>query len=348
MKPVRVAIVDDSTFVREGLVRLLDDPRITIVGTAATGEELLDNMDDWQPDVISLDLVMPGMGGMAALKRVMNTRPTPVIILSSHSGEGAPMTVEALSLGAVDCIDKEAYSLLDFQGLRAIMLERILAVAHSNVSPLVDSGVAADGAPEEDAATAPHRYELALFGASTGGPRAIETVLAQLGPDVRAPIAIVQHMPKGFTSAFAERLDRSLPLAVREASDGDRLEPGTVHIAQAGRHLRVSQNSGQYFAALSASPRTATHRPSVDVLFSSAAKAAGRHTIAVLLTGMGTDGAEGMAKLHAAGAHTIAQSAKSCVVYGMPRAAVELDAVRETLPLDRIAGRLNKLLTPVG
>ena len=347
MKPVRVAIVDDSTFVREGLVRLLDDPRIIVVGTAATGEELLANIDDWQPDVISLDLVMPGMGGMAALERVMNTRPTPVIILSSHSGEGAPRTVEALSLGAVDCIDKEAYSLLDFQGLRAIMLERILAVAHSNVSPLADSGVAADGPPEDDDAKALHRYDLAIFGASTGGPRAIEAVLTKLGPDVPAPIAIVQHMPKGFTSAFAERLDRSLPLAVKEASDGDRLEPGTVHIARAGRHLRISQNGGEYFAALSTSPRTAAHRPSVDVLFSSAAKAAGRHTIAVLLTGMGTDGAEGMAKLRATGAHTIAQSAKSCVVYGMPKAAVELDAVLESLPLERIAGRLNQLLTPV-
>ncbi len=258
------------------------------------------------------------------------------------------MTIEALSLGAVDCIDKEAYSLMDFKGLRGIMLERILAVAHANVSPLVHSGVAADSRPKGDAAQPPHRYELAVFGASTGGPRAIETVLAQLGPDVRAPIAIVQHMPKGFTSAFAERLDRCLPLAVREASDGDRLEPGTVHIARAGRHLRISQNSGEYYAALSASPRTATHRPSVDVLFSSAAKVAAPHTVAVLLTGMGTDGADGMAKLHAAGAHTIAQSARSCVVYGMPRAAVELDAVRESLPLEQIAGRLTTLLTPVG
>ncbi len=344
MKPVRVVIVDDSTFVREGLVRLLDDPRIQVVGTAATGEELLANLDEWQPDVISLDLVMPGMGGMAALERVMAQRPTPVIILSSHSGEGAPLTIEALSLGAVDCIDKEAYSLLDFQGLRSVLLDRILAVAHSNVSVLT---VAAEAPTEPSADTKPaKRYDLALFGASTGGPRAIEQVLTGLGSRLVAPIAIVQHMPKGFTNAFAERLDRTLPLTVKEAAEGDPLDPGTVHIAPTGQHLRITKKNDRFYASLGPMPSDSTHRPSIDVLFASAARVAGNRTVAVILTGMGRDGAEGMAKLRAAGAHTIAQSAASCVVYGMPNAAAELEAVRERIPLDKIAARVSKLLRP--
>ena len=344
MKPIRVVIVDDSTFVREGLVRLLDDPRIKVVGTAATGEELLANLDVWQPDVISLDLMMPGMGGMAALEQVMAQRPTPVIILSSHSGEGAPLTIEALSRGAVECIDKEAYSLLDSQGLRSVLLDRILAVAHSNVSVLT----VATKAPTEPSAAAKRdkSYDLALLGASTGGPHAIEQVLIGLGSKIVAPIAIVQHMPKGFTNAFAERLDRTLPLTVKEASDGDPLKPGTVHIAPTGQHLRIAKKNGQFYAALGPMPSDSTHRPSIDVLFGSAARVAGNQTVAVILTGMGKDGADGMAKLRAAGAHTIAQSAASCVVYGMPNAAVELDAVQESLPLDKIADRVSKLLRP--
>ncbi len=346
MKPIRVVVVDDSTFVREGLVRLLDDPRIEVVGTAATGEELLSNLDEWQPDVISLDLVMPGMGGMAALERVMAQRPTPVIILSSHSGEGAPLTVEALSLGAVDCIDKEAYSLLDFQGLRSVLLDRILAVAHSNVSaPTVDTEASAEE-PSADTKPAAKSYDLALFGASTGGPRAIEQVLTGLGSQLVAPIAIVQHMPKGFTNAFAARLDRALPLTVKEASNGDPLKPGTVHIAPAGQHLRIAKKNGAFYASLGPMPSDSTHRPSIDVLFGSAAQVAGDRTVAVILTGMGKDGAEGMAMLRAAGAHTIAQSAPSCVVYGMPKAAIALEAVQESLPLDKIAARVSALLRP--
>ncbi len=344
MKPIRVVIVDDSTFVREGLVRLLDDPRVKVVGTAATGEELLANLDEWQPDVISLDLMMPGMGGMAALEQVMARRPTPVIILSSHSGEGAPLTIEALSRGAIECIDKEAYSLLDFQGLRSVLLDRILAVAHSNVSVLT---VATEAPTEPSADAKPDKsYDLALFGASTGGPHAIEQVLIGLGSQLVAPIAIVQHMPKGFTNAFAERLDRALPLTVKEACDGDPLKPGTVHIAPAGQHLRIAKKNCRFYASLGPMPSDSTHRPSIDVLFGSAARVAGNQTVAVILTGMGKDGADGMAKLRAAGAHTIAQSAPSCVVYGMPKAAIALEAVQESLPLDKIAARVSKLLRP--
>ena len=239
MKPIRLVVVDDSTFVREGIVRLLNDPRIEVVGTAASGEELLKNLHKWQPDVISLDLIMPGMGGIAALERVMAERPTPVIILSSHSGDGAPLTIEALNRGAVECIDKEAYALLDFRGLRSVLLERIIAVAHSNVAVLTVTTEAPTQPPADEKPA--KTYDLALFGASTGGPHAIEQVLIGLGSQLTTPIAIVQHMPKGFTGAFAERLDRTLPLMVKEASNGDPLNPGTVYIAPAGHHLRIAE-----------------------------------------------------------------------------------------------------------
>ena len=167
-----------------------------------------------------------------------------------------------------------------------------------------------------------------------------------MGSQLTTPIAIVQHMPKGFTGAFAERLDRTLPLMVQEVSDGDLLKSGTVYIAPAGHHLRIAEKKSRLYASLGPMPSDSTHRPSIDVLFESAAQVAGDRTVAVILTGMGRDGAAGMAKLRAAGAHTIAQSAPSCVVYGMPKAAVELEAVRESLPLDKIAARLSKLLGP--
>ena len=344
MKRVRLVIVDDALFIREGLTRLLDhNDQIEVVGRAATGEELLARLDEWQPDVVTLDLNMPGMGGLETLDRLMVIRPMPVIILSTHSGEGAPVTVEALSRGAVDFIDKEAYSLIDFEALRNVLVEKILHVGGAKA-------VAAEGDASEPAAQrvfvadVDRAYDLIVIGASTGGPRAIEGVLRGLGPSLRVPIVIVQHMPAGFTKAFAERLDRTLPLRVSEGHNDVVLESGQVIIAPAGKHVRIAARGGALRIRLDRDAAGQRHVPSVDVLFHSAARAVGARTIAVLLTGMGADGADGMAALHEAGAHTIAQDEATSIVYGMPRAAVMRRAAVDVVPLEDIGPRLGDLL----
>lgn len=337
-RPLRLAVVDDSAFVRKAIEKMLSgEPRIEVVGTATSGEELLANLERWAPDVITLDLSMPGIGGLVTLDRVMALRPTPVIILSTHAGRGAPQTIEALHRGAADFIDKQEYSLLDFSALREVLVAKVLAVAWSDVSRH-GVGSLAPAVPEP-----PGGYDVLLIGASTGGPPAIEQVLADLGGDCPVPVLVVQHMPQGFTRAFAERLNAHLPLEVREADDGMTLEPGRVYIGPAGRHLRIAREGDRAACSLSFKPEGLAHRPSVDELFLSALPDA-RRVVATLLTGMGRDGAEGMRQLAEGGAFTVAQDETTSVVYGMPGAAVSLQAVREVLPLSRIGPRLRKIL----
>ena len=347
MTPVRLAIVDDALFIREGLKRLLaGHPQIEVVGTASSGLELIAHRDEWRPDVVTLDLNMPGMDGLTTLDRLMATQPLPVIILSTRSGAGAPQTVEALGRGAVDFIDKEAYSLVDFEALRAVLVEKILGVVGKD-----GRGQMADGMSPIEAIShqpsaishLPSPFSLAVIGASTGGPRAIEAVLASLGPDLPVPVAVAQHMPAGFTRAFAERLDRALPFPVREAVSGEPLQPGCVYIAPGGVHTVIEDEAAPRLVLRDAGPGT-LHAPSVDELFDSAAAAFGERVVAVLLTGMGRDGARGMAALAGRGAHTIAEDEQSCIVYGMPRAAVECGAAREILPLVSIGPRVRALL----
>ena len=359
MKPVRLAVVDDSKFVRQALIRLLTDvENVTVIGVAATAEELLENLEIWSPDVITLDLNMPGMGGLAALDRIREIRPTPTIILSTHSGEGAPQTIEALSRGAADFIDKEAYSLIDFQALREVLVAKILAVVGGS------AGVATPAAEEKESQSErsespgwfaakkktvvpqphPGKYDVMLVGASTGGPAAVEQLLKDVGGGLPVPVVVVQHMPKRFTTAFAERLNRCIAAPVCEAIGGEVLEPGVAYVAAGGQHLRLERDDNRLVAVGSRSPEDAAHHPSVDVLFNSAADTEGNRALAVLLTGMGKDGAHGMARLRSRGAHTIAQDEATCVVYGMPGAAVALNAAGEVLPLDEIGKRAGELI----
>lgn len=352
---IRLVIVDDAFFIREGLKRLLAGySGIDVVGTASSGLDLIAHLDEWRPDVITLDINMPGMDGLTTLDRLMQIRPLPVIILSTRSGVGAPLTLEALARGAVDFVDKEAYSLVDFEALRTVLVEKIRSVTALTVDggPWTDKTVSSPVQPQpvvqrEHLSTvhrAPSTFSLAVIGASTGGPRAIETVLKSIGPELAVPLLVVQHMPAGFTRAFAERLDRALPFRVREGVAGEPLEPGCVYIAPGGLHMAVSEGA-EPRVALSGAVHGTLHTPSVDELFVSAGKAYGGRVVAALLTGMGRDGARGMAALAQSGAHTIAQSEESCVVYGMPRAAVEAGAAREVLPLESIGPRLRTLLS---
>jgi two-component system chemotaxis response regulator CheB len=339
MKRIRVAVADDSSFLRQAVARMLAaEPGIEVVGSASRGEELLDHLDAWQPDAVILDLSMPGMGGLAALDEIMRRRPVPVIILSTYSRKGAPQTIEALHRGAVDFLDKQQFSLVDFVALRKALAAKIREVAAPRHSVEAEPARPPRRAPMEEG-EAP---EVILIGASTGGPPAIERILRDLGGDVPVPILVVQHMPPGFTRAFAERLNIQLPLEVREPVDGEPLLPGTVYIARGGAHLRLADGAGGLAAAVGDEPEDASHRPSVDVLFASAA-AAGVRAVAILLTGMGQDGAAGMARLAERGALTIAQDEATSIIFGMPRAAAAAGGVREMLPLPEIGGRLRRL-----
>ncbi len=350
MKPVRVAIADDSAFIRKALVRILDvDSRLEVVGTAACGEELLEHLDEWRPEVISLDLSMPGIGGLRTLDKIMQERPTPVIILSTHALQDAPLTIEALHRGAVDFIDKQRYSLVDFQTLSRILIDRILEIAareRAAPSPAQHSGpgVELPAHRPQPLVPTPTSYDLLVIAASTGGPMAIQTVLEELGPRPPVPILLIQHMPPDFTAAFAERLNNHLPFAVRHASDREPLLPGTAYVAPGGFHFRLKKSAPGLLAALSEEVNGQSHRPSADVALTSAAEILGPRVLAAILTGMGRDGAEGLSELSSRGAYTIAQDQASSVVFGMPRAAVEAGGVRDVLPLEAIGPRLAQVL----
>ena len=339
--PIRLAVVDDSSFVRKALGRVLEgDPRFEIAGTAASGEELLRFLEEWNPDAITLDLSMPGIGGLATLDAVLRRRRVPVIILSAHTSDQGPLTMEALHRGAVDFIDKQQFSLVDFEALRSALTEKLLNVVPGRrTEPPLQKRSAIPVAVQPVATGA---FDMLLIGASTGGPPAIETLLQMVGP-LRVPVAVVQHMPVGFTAAFADRLNVHLPVRVREAMHGASFAAGVAHIARAGMHLKLQRAGDGIVTVLSRLPSSAPHCPSVDVLFESAVPFAKR-AIALLLTGMGEDGAAGLSKLCANGAYTIVQDEASSIVYGMPRAAVELHAAREQLPLERMASRIRELL----
>lgn len=375
MKQVRVAIADDSAFIRKALVRILEaDPRLLVVGTASCGEELLDHLDEWSPDVISLDLSMPGIGGLRTLDRILEQRPTPVIILSTHAREDAPLTIEALHRGAVDFIDKQRYSLVDFQTLSRVLIERILEISGRTngdrtgsargarvqtppvwstlgVNPLGPASAATLGArsrASEALRLAPARrsasYDLLIIAASTGGPMAIQAVLEGLDAIPPVPVVLIQHMPPDFTGAFAERLNNHLPFAVRHATDGEVLLAGTAYVAPGGHQLQFETTRSGLAAIVTADPMGRTHSPSADTTFESAADALGPRVLAVVLTGMGRDGADGLARLKGLGAHAIAQDRKTSVVFGMPKAAIERGGASEVLALSEIGPRLSELL----
>jgi two-component system, chemotaxis family, protein-glutamate methylesterase/glutaminase len=343
----RIAVADDSSFIRQALARLLaGEPTLEIVGLAASGEELLQRLDEWQPDAVVLDLSMPGIGGLRTLDALLARRRLPVLILSTHSRRGAPQTIEALHRGATDFVDKQQYSLVDFEALRQVLVEKL-----HQILAAAPAGAGGGGGGEDDLGAGPPDpgqpaagIELVVLGASTGGPPAIERILGDLGAALPVPVAIVQHMPPAFTRSFAERLDARLPLRVREAAHHERLLPGVVYIAPGGLHLAVEREHEALRAVLSAEPELARHRPSVDVLFTSAAAATRGRLVAALLTGMGFDGAAAMAELARAGVHTIAQDRASSVIFGMPRAAIEAGSAREVLALVRIGPRLLELL----
>jgi two-component system chemotaxis response regulator CheB len=335
----RLLVVDDSSFVRKAIRHALHThPEIEIAGEAASGAEALDLIVRLEPDVVTLDVAMPGLDGLETLRRLLEQRPDlPVIMLSAHTRQGAAAALDALALGAVDFIDKASLNLMDLDRLGRELAERIEALSRGGGGHRVPRSRSRRS--RRLAGVDLERAELCVIGASTGGPAALQRLLERLPASFPLPIAVVQHMPVGFTRPFAERLDGLCRLEVREAREGDVLRPGRVLVAPAGRHLRISP---RLTAVLSDEPREARHIPSVDVLMLSAVRARPGRVLGILLTGMGDDGAEGLRAIRAQGGITLAESEESCAVYGMPRAAVERGAVQHVLALEEIGDVLEE------
>lgn len=336
--PIKVLVVDDSALIRAVLGEIIrQQPDMVLVGTAADPFAAKELITRTQPDVLTLDVEMPRMDGLEFLERLMHGHPMPVLMLSSLTEAGADVTLRALELGAVDFFTKPKLGVQ--QGLNdyaTAIADKIRTVAQARVQRRLRQSRATPDKPSAQFGTT---ERILLIGASTGGTEAIKTVLEGL-PANCPGVLVTQHMPVGFTRSFAERLNRQTGLTVKEAEGNERVLPGHVFIAPGGRHLKLARSGANYMTALSDEPPVNLHRPAVDVLFHSAALAAGRNAVAALLTGMGRDGAEGLLALRQAGAHTIGQDEASSVVYGMPREAFERGAVCEQLPLASIAAAL--------
>ncbi|GLQ54248.1 protein-glutamate methylesterase/protein-glutamine glutaminase [Devosia nitrariae] len=340
---IRVLVVDDSALIREVLSRtLVRDGDITVVGTATDPIEAREKIRTLDPDVVTLDIEMPNMNGLAFLDKLMRLRPTPVIMVSTLTKKGASETLLALELGAVDFVAKPGADLSGgIEAFAAGLRDKVRAAARSDVRGRAGRVEAPKVAVRTAAAPA---GAVIAIGASTGGVEAIRAVLSDMPVDC-PPILIAQHMPAGFTSRFAARLDELSAVTVVEAEDRLPLQVGHAYVARGDYHLRIERSSGQLKCRLGQDDPASGHRPSVDVLFESVARTIGPMAVGAILTGMGRDGARGLKLMRQAGAYTVGQSQASALVYGMPRVAFEEGAVVEQAPLEAIAARLANALS---
>jgi len=335
-KKIRVLVVDDSAIVRKILSETLaSEPDIEVVGSAPDPYVARDKILSLKPDVLTLDIEMPRMDGLTFLKKLMHFHPMPVIVISSIGTSSCHTAMEALRLGAVEVLAKPSgpYSVGE---LRTVLSMKIRAAAAARYRRRPTAAEAQATVIEKPiGAAAFHPSSIIAIGASTGGTEAIESVLTRL-PDNLPAIVITQHIPSGFSKAFANRLNKICNLEVKEGAPGDYVVPGRALIAPGDFHMVIRKVEGTYRAQIKEGPRVCYQRPAVDVMFASVAEVVGPHAIGVILTGMGSDGAEGMLKMKKAGARNIAQDEQSCVVFGMPREAIRLGAADQILPLDKI------------
>lgn len=360
---IKVMIIDDSALVRQVVSEILkNDPKIEVIATAADPIFAEKYLEKQWPDVIILDIEMPRMDGITFLKKVMKEHPTPVVICSSLTDNGAGQTIAAMAAGAVGIITKPQIGLKDFLNESAVaLIDAVKSAAVAKVKKTIAPAAPSSGTITRTAATAaqpspklsadaviapgnsrnlPEKTDrIVAIGASTGGTQAIEQILTALPVDCPG-IVIVQHMPAGFTKAFADRLNDICAVEVREAIDGDEVRRGRVLIAPGSYHMLLKRRGTAYFVSVTEGPLVNRHRPSVDVLFRSVAKEASKNALGILLTGMGDDGAAGMAEMHTSGIRCIAQDEKTCVVFGMPREAIVRGAVDNILPLQQMAAEI--------
>lgn len=343
---IKVLCVDDSALIRDLLTEIINtQPDMEVVAVAPDPLVARDLIKQHNPDVITLDVEMPRMDGLDFLERLMRLRPMPVLMVSSLTQSGSEITLKALELGALDFVAKPSLGIRNgmmeyaneiAEKLRAAARSRPRQARHKNTPP-----------KKELKAPLTSSEKLLIIGASTGGTEAIRAVLEPLPANAPA-ILITQHMPGGFTRSFAERLNRLCRITVKEATDGERVLPGHAYIAPGDQHLKLARSGANYVARLDNGPPVNRHRPSVDVLFHSAAQQAGKNAIGVILTGMGKDGAQGLVAMRQAGSATLAQNEETCVVFGMPREALAVGGAAEAVALDDIPGRLMSLVAASG
>jgi two-component system chemotaxis response regulator CheB len=346
-RKIRVLIVDDSAVVRQTLSEVLaSDPEIEVIATAGDPFVAAERISEQAPDVITLDIEMPRMDGLTFLQKIMSQHAIPVVICSSLAGEGAQSTLRALEYGAVEIITKPSVGSKQFlEDSRVTICQAVKAAAGARLQPLRRS-LTVQPKLTADAILSPATHAMAettekvvVIGASTGGTEALKTLLEALPADVPG-IVIVQHMPELFTRAFANRLDGLCKISVKEAETNDSVLRGRALIAPGNHHMLLKRSGARYYVEIKDGPLVCRHRPSVDVLFRSAARYAGQNAVGVILTGMGDDGARGMLEMKQAGATTIAQNEATCVVFGMPNEAIKRNAVGKVLPLESVAAAM--------
>lgn len=356
---IRVLVVDDSAFMRRALLKMLEnDPGIEVVGMASSGEEAIERVAALRPDVVTMDVEMPGIGGLEAVRTIMQTTPTPIIMVSAVTREGAEETLRALELGALEFIAKPTAAYMDILKVARDLVAKVRAVGLSKrpltrpmppPAPAVLPRIGSARPPAPFAALPPvmparrlqtgrEGYEIVTLGTSTGGPVALSQVIPALPGDLPVPMVVVQHMPPGFTRPLAERLNASSQLTVVEGEEGMPLRAGTAIIAPAGRQLGFTRSGEGWVCRLFIEPANLSlHVPSVDHMMTSAAACFGGKTIGVIMTGMGQDGLEGLKQIKSQGGYVVGQDEATCVVYGMPRAAAIAGVVDRVVPLSSVA-----------
>jgi len=359
---IRVVIVDDSAFMRRALARMLEnEPGLEVAGTANSGEEAIERVALLRPDVVTMDVEMPGIGGLEAVRAIMRTHPTPIIMISAVTREGAEETLRALELGAMDFIPKPTAAYMDILKVARDLVAKLRAVGGTKLMPPPRGPAAAPAALRTPSAVAPRppapappltvpspiwhtgrdAYEIVTLGTSTGGPVALSQVVPALPADLPVPLVVVQHMPPGFTRPLAERLNAASHLRVVEGEEGLPLRPGMAVIAPAGRQLAFGRGEGGWVCRLFIEPAGhSLHVPSVDHMMTSAASCFGGRSVGVIMTGMGQDGLEGLKRIKAAGGYVVGQDEATCVVYGMPRAAALAGVVDRVVSLNGVAGAI--------
>lgn len=340
---IKVLVVDDSAFMRKAISTMLDnDAGIKVVGMARDGQEGLEMVRKLDPDVVTMDIEMPKMDGLTALRHIMMEAPRPVLMVSSLTTEGAESTLKAMELGAVDFIPKQLSKVsLDIVKIEKDLIEKVKTVAARKMRHVAARPTAARTAPvAARPASVPSGRpvrDVVAIGVSTGGPPVVQKILSSLPADFPASIVIAQHMPAAFTGPFAKRLDGVSRISVKEAENGDVLKPGHAFVAPGGKHVILDQKISRVDVVVTDDPADALYKPSANVLISSVAEAVGKRALSVILTGMGNDGCEGVRELKARGGRSLAQSDSTCVVYGMPKAVVDENLADEIVDLDDLA-----------